>query len=161
MLGELADVGGDGGVGQAQDFRRAPVVGFDAVDFGVRVAVGEFQNVLEMRAAPGIDALAVVADRHDVVVGGGQEVHQRALQFVGVLVFVHEDELETALLFFAHFGMFLEELEPERQQIVKVHRIGRDFAGGVTALQGGDLVGQRGEPGELFGQQVPRPAPAC
>ena len=109
FLGKLPDVGRNGGVGQVKDFRRAPVVGFDAVDFGVRMALGEFQNVQEMSAAPGIDALAVVAHRHDVVVGRGQQINQGALQFVGVLVFVHEDELETPLLFFADFGMFFQQ----------------------------------------------------
>ena len=102
LLGELMDVGGDGGVGQAEDFRRAAVIGFDAIDGGLGIAFGKFEDVLEMRAAPGINALGIIAHDHEVVVARGQQVDQRALDFVGVLVFIDQDELEAALLFLAN-----------------------------------------------------------
>ena len=41
-LGELAQVGGDGSVGQGKDFRRAPVVGLDLKNLRSSMALGEF-----------------------------------------------------------------------------------------------------------------------
>ena len=86
----------------------------------------------EIRAAPGVDALRVVADDRDVVMPRGQQVNQVALELVRVLVFVHEDELEAALVMFAHVGVLLQQLEPEREQVVEIHRVRRALALGVT-----------------------------
>ena len=145
LLGELVDVRGDGGVGDVQDLRRAAVVGFDLVDLRARIALGELEDVLEVRAAPGVDALRVVAHDHDVVMPRGEQVNEVALELVGVLVFVHEDELEAPLVMFAHVGVVLQQLEPEHEQVVEVHRIRGAFAGGVTLLHVLDLRRERVE----------------
>jgi hypothetical protein len=76
LLGKLVDVGRDGGIGQAQDFRRAAVVGFDAINDGFGITLGKLEDVLEMRAAPGVDALGIIAHDHDVVVARGQQIDQ-------------------------------------------------------------------------------------
>ena len=98
-----------------------------------------------MRAAPGVDALGIVAHDHDVLVARGQQINQIALDFVGVLVFVHQDELEPALKFSADFAVFPQEFEPEGEQVVEVHAVGRFFAVGVFLLQGADLRSEGGE----------------
>ena len=97
LLLELVDVGRDGGIGHAQDFRRAAVIGFNPINGGLGIPFGKFEDVLEMRAAPGVNALRIVAHHHDVLMPRGQQIDQVALDFVGVLIFVHEDELEPAL----------------------------------------------------------------
>ncbi len=119
FLGKLMDVGRDGRVGQAEDFRRAAVIGFDAKDAGFGMAFGELEDVLEMRAAPGVNALRIVSHHHDVAVARGQQIDQRALDFVGVLVFIHQDELEPALLLLADLGVFPQQFEPEASKSSK------------------------------------------
>jgi len=76
-------------VGEGEDFRRGAVVGLDAVDDGPRVAVGERHDVLEVRPAPRVDALRVVAHGHEAVMGG-DAVDDLRLQGVGVLVLVDQ-----------------------------------------------------------------------
>ena len=136
---ELVPVGANGGIGHLQYFRRAAVIRFNFEHLGAGITFGEFQNVGEIRAAPGVDALRVVADHRDVVMPFGQQVHEVALKFVGVLVFVHEDELESALVQFAHLGMLLKQLEPERKQIVKVHRVRGALALDIARREVGNL----------------------
>ena len=70
----------------------------------------------------------------------GEQVNQVALELVGVLIFVHQNELEAALVMFAHLGVLLQQLEPEREQVVKVHRVGRAFAFDVALRQVRDLA---------------------
>ncbi len=72
------------------------------------MAFGEAEDVEEVGAAPGVDALGIVAHRHDLVVGSRQQVHQIALELVGVLVFIHQYMLETALVLGADLGMFAQ-----------------------------------------------------
>ena len=52
-------------VGQRQDRTGGAVVGLDLVDPRARVPVGESKGVLEVGAPPRVNALGVVADRHD------------------------------------------------------------------------------------------------
>ena len=66
----------------------------------------------------------------------GEQVNQVALELVRVLIFVHEDELEPALVMFAHVGVVLQQLEPEREQVVEIHRVRRALAVGVTLAPG-------------------------
>ena len=132
FLAELLLIGADRGVGYLQDLRCAPVVGFDFVDLCLRITLREFENVLKVCAAPGINALSIIAYHHHVVMARRQQIDQVTLQFVGVLIFVHEDELKSPLILFSHLLLFLQELEPKHQQIVEVHRVGCAFARGVT-----------------------------
>ena len=69
----------------------------------------------------------------------GEQVNQIALEPVGVLVFVHENELEAPLVLFADGGMVGQEVEPKDEQVVEIHGVGGAFAFGVTGLQGDDL----------------------
>ena len=128
-----------------KDFRRAAVIGFDLVNLRVRIALGKFEDVQEVRAAPGVDALGVVADDHDVVMTRGEQVDEVALEAVGVLVFVHKDELEAALILFATGGCSRRRRSQRAEQVVKIHGIGRAFAGGVTFGKRGDLRRERVE----------------
>jgi hypothetical protein len=56
----LVLVGGNGRVGHLQDLRRAAIVGFDGINHGAGVTFGKGEDVSEVRAAPGVDALRVV-----------------------------------------------------------------------------------------------------
>ena len=62
----------------------------------------------------------------------GEQINQVALQLVRVLILVHEDELKAPLKMFAHVRMILQQLEPQHQQVVKIHAVGRAFASEVA-----------------------------
>ena len=83
--------------------------------------------------------MRVVAHDRDVVMPRREQINQVALQLVGILIFVHENELEAALVMFANVRVLLHQLEPERQQIIEVHAVRRALAGGVTLLLVGNL----------------------
>ena len=53
------------------------------------MALGKFQDVGKISTPPGVDALGVISDGHEVAVPQGQAVEQRGLEDVGVLVLVH------------------------------------------------------------------------
>ncbi len=79
LLAELVLVGADRRVGYLQDLGGASVVGFDFVDPCLRITLGEFQNVLKVRPAPGINALSIIAYNHHVVVARRQQIDQVTL----------------------------------------------------------------------------------
>ena len=155
FFGELAGIMGDNRVGDLQDFRRAPVIGFDFKDFGARVPLGEIEDIGKIGPAPRIDTLRIVAHHRDIVMPGGEQIDQIALELVRILIFVHQDELETALVMFANIREVLQQFEPEREQIVKVHRVARFFAGQVTLMQIGNLLGELIKITELPREQIP------
>ena len=83
----------------------------------------EFQNVANVGAAPGVDALVLVAHRAHVLVFAGQQLHQLVLRAVGVLVLVDEQIAVAALVALAHLARSLEHAHGLEQQIVEVHGI--------------------------------------
>ena len=153
LLGKLVHVRGDGGVGHRQNFRRAPVIGLDLVHIRSGIALRKIQDVRKIRAPPSVDALRVVAHHRQVVMPARQQIDEIALEPVRVLVLVHEDELEPALIMLANLRMLLHQLEPEREQVVEVHAVRRPLAGNVTPLQIGDLRPELREMAELALQQ--------
>ena len=58
---------GKHGIGEIKDLGRAAIVGLDLVNLRAGVALFKLHNVVEVCAAPSVDALCVVADRHDLV----------------------------------------------------------------------------------------------
>ncbi len=123
FLGELVDVRRDRGVRDGKNLRRAAVIDLDLVNLRAGIALGKFEDVAEVRAAPRVDALRIVAHHHHVLVLRAEQIDEVALELVRVLVFVHENELEAALVTLAHVLVLLQELEPEREQIVEVHHV--------------------------------------
>ena len=138
LLFELTFVVHDGGVGEVEDRRRRAVVGLEAEDGAVRVALGKAQDVVEVGAAEGVDGLGVVADDHDVALGPEHGVDDVGLEPVGVLVLVDQDVGEGRGEPPPDIGVALEQQQPVEQQIVEVHEIGVAFALEVALEDGGD-----------------------
>src|SRR5438445_5808087 len=59
-------------------------------------------DVLEVRAAPRIDRLRVVANRHHVAMIAGEQIDEVSLDFVRVLIFIYEDELKLSAIKFRY-----------------------------------------------------------
>ena len=125
MLAELLNVCGNRCVRHLQNFRNAPVIHFDLEHLRIRITLRKFENVLEVRAAPGVDRLRVVSHYHHIAVIAGEQIHQVSLNFVGVLVFIDKDELKLPPVEFRDPLVLLKHRQRLLQQVVEIHRVGR------------------------------------
>src|SRR5690606_6031775 len=102
-LAQAAAIGADQAGGGAQYVGGGAVVALQPDDAGAGKVALEAQDVVHLRAPPAVDRLVVVADHADVgpfALGrGGQQPQPQILGDVGVLVFVHQDEAESAVVF--------------------------------------------------------------
>ena len=83
----------------------------------------EVEDVGDVRAAPLVDALVIVADDADVAVLFGQRPDELVLDMVGVLVLVDHDVAESPLILIEHGLVALKEADRVEQQVVEVHRV--------------------------------------
>ena len=108
-------------VRHVQHARDRPIVSLEFYDTTPGPPLREFHYILDLRAAPGVYALEVVAYRHDVAVLGGENVGELGLQAVRVLVLVHENMEKPLLQRLAHPVLGLQQLQRLDEQIVEVH----------------------------------------
>src|SRR6516162_2581433 len=164
-LAEPALVVGDEMRCRAQDMRGRAIVALQADHHGAREVVLEAQDVVDLRAAPSIDRLVVVADAADVLrqtgrgrLGGGalsQEAQPEILRHIGVLVLVDQDEFEARLILAQHLVVAAEQADAFEQEIAEIggveyfqpFLIGRIklaplAVGEACAFSGGHLVGR-------------------
>ena len=90
-----------------EDAGDASVVALELDDAASLPAPRELHDVLDLRTAPRVDALEVVADGHDVAVLCRENVRELRLQAVRVLIFVHEHEGIVVLQHFADLVLLL------------------------------------------------------
>ena len=115
---------GDDLIGRIQNIGGAAVVLFQLDDLRVREILLEIQNIADVRAAPAVDALIVVAHHAQVPAVFGNQLHQRVLGEVGILILVHMDVLKALAVAFQHRRMVGEQLQRAHQQVVKIQRVG-------------------------------------
>ena len=80
----------------------------------------EFQNVADLSPPPAIDRLIVVADAANIAVRLGEQAQPEVLGDVGVLIFVHQNIAEPALIAFQHIGVVLKDLQDMQQQVAEI-----------------------------------------
>ena len=141
VLGYPAGVAGDHGVGGGQDVLGGAVVLLQQDHPGAGEITLELLDVPDRRAAEGVDGLVGVADhtqlcradgrsglvlarRHDAL--SGELSDQDILRMIGVLVLVDEDVPEPAPVRAGDLGERLQQVDRDHDQVVKVHRAGRD-----------------------------------
>ena len=76
---------------------------------------------MDIRAAPGVDALVLVAHGEDIAVALAEVARDQVLGAVRVLVFVHEHVSVPLLVAFADVRAIAQQLHHQDQQIVKIH----------------------------------------
>ncbi len=123
-LGLAVGVVGDDRVGGGEDARRRAVVLLELHHDGLRVVVLELEDVSQVRPAPRVDRLVVVAHDHEVAVAGREQVGDAVLRLVGVLILVDADEAEALLVGAQHRRELAEQPVGVEQQVVEVHRVG-------------------------------------
>ena len=153
LLGELARIVQDGGVGQFQYLWNASVVSLDPVDDGVGIALGELEDVCEISPAPRVDRLGVVTDDHDVLVGSRQRVDQSGLEAVGVLILIDKDRPEATLVGCRDLRIGEQEFVGLGEEVVEVEGIDLLLATFVGRGDLCDLILQVDEVTVSAGQQ--------
>ena len=126
-----------------EDLRHAAVVQLDLENLRVGIALRKSENVLEVRAPPGVDRLGIISHHHHVAMLSRERVDEIGLDFVRVLIFIDEDELELSSIKRGDFVMFDQHLQRLLQQIVEIHRVCRFFLPFVARLHISNLIEQR------------------
>ena len=80
----------------------------------------KLKDVPDVRPAPGIYRLVVVAHDADVLVFGGKVFCKYVLGVVGVLVLVNENVAEPFLVFFAQRVVFFERVDGFQEQVAEI-----------------------------------------
>ncbi len=154
LLGKLLFVVRDGGVRERQDLGRGAVVAGQPEGLRLGIALREAEDVLEGGAAERVDRLGVVADDGHVLLDLRHAVDDLPLEAVRVLVFVDEDVVEGRAQLGRRRGDLVEELLPQKQQIVVVDGVGLTLALAI-ALEHRDDVGlELGEVGRVLGEHL-------
>ena len=91
---------------------------------------GKAHDLIQVRSSPSVDALSVIANSHNLVVGCNA-VDNPCLQRVDVLIFVHKQVGKPRLIVTGSLLIILQNLKPIDQQIVIV---------GQSSLKFGFLV---------------------
>src|SRR6185437_2194082 len=90
-----SNVGADGCVGDFENIGRRAIILLQAHHARVGKLALEVQDISDVRAAPSIDRLIVVADHDDIGMLSTQQLDELILSAVGVLILVDENELEA------------------------------------------------------------------
>ena len=140
----------DHGVGGVENPRGRAVVLFELHHLRPGKLLGEAEDVADVSAAPGVDALVVVADHAEVATLAGELFDDGELGRVGVLVFVDQEVAIGVAVAFEHIRVFGEEPMDQHEHVVEIEGIlhfeqqlvllvdlgGDRFEGGVGAPPG-------------------------
>ena len=137
------------GIGKFENLGGAAVVGFDLVDLGSVMTLVEAHDVVEVRAAPGVDALRVVTDGHDLVVHA-KDIDDVGLEAVCVLKLVDEDVFEALLVDCGDVRVFAQEFQEVFEQVVVVDHLLLELGGLIGFKNVGDLLRHAVEEGEMI-----------
>ena len=95
----------------------------------------ELQDVTDFGAAPAINRLVVIPDAAQVAVRPGQQAQPKILSHIGVLILVHHDVGDAAVIFGQHIGMRPEDGQHMQQQITEIDRVQRQQPGLVGLVE--------------------------
>ena len=87
----------------------------------VGIVAAEVEDILDICATEGINALRIVTHHANVLQPGGEFLHYEILRIVGVLILIDHDILETLLVLKQHIGEVAEEDVHVEEQVVEVH----------------------------------------
>ena len=113
----------DDRVGGVEDQLGRAVVLLELDDGGVGPVAFEVEDVAQVRAAPRVDRLVVVADHAQVAMAGGQRLDPQVLRPVGVLVLVDVEVAPALLVLGEDVGRLVEQPDGLEQEVVEVERV--------------------------------------
>ncbi len=104
LLAFAAQVVRDNSSGGLKNDLRRSVVLLQSDDAGVGEVLLKLENITDVGASPGIDALILVADCADVFGLAGEQLHELVLGAIGVLIFVDEEIAVASLVTLSRFA---------------------------------------------------------
>ncbi len=113
----------DQAVGGVENGLGGAVVFLQPDDLGIREKFFKLEDVGDLRSAPAIDRLIVIADDADMVGRADKLLQQAHLQGVGVLELVHGDPCIKFTKMVADVGVLPQDLLGEKQQVVEIHGV--------------------------------------
>ncbi len=141
-------------VGGVEDQLGRAVVALELDDGRLGPVALEVEDVAQVRAAPRVDRLVVIADDAQVVVLLGERPDPQVLRPVRVLVLVHVQVAPALLVLGEHLRRLLEQADGLEQQVVEIERARRAGAapgsaspGGRSSARGGSRRSRRGTSG--------------
>ena len=110
-------------VRRVEDIRGGAVILLELDYVAVREILLELENIADIRAAPAVNRLVVVADDAHVMPLSCQQAHEHILRVVRILIFVHVDIVEPVAVRLQHRRMLHEQFERFNEQIVEIQRV--------------------------------------
>ena len=107
-LPQAAAIVGDQSRGNREDVPRRSIISLEPDHLCAGKVLLEAQDVFDIRAAPGVDRLIVVADTAQIAVGLGDEPEKKILNDVRVLVLVDQDVTEAPAEGVENIAMFAQ-----------------------------------------------------
>ena len=126
-LAQTPLIAGDHGAGGGQNMGGRAVILLQPHHNGARKILFKPQDIAHLGPAPAIDRLVIIAHAADVLMRLRQKPQPKVLADVGILVLVHQNIAEPALILFQHIGVFLKDHHAMQQKIAKI--------GGVQSAQ--------------------------
>ncbi len=133
VLAETIAVMGDQRIRGVEDSRGGSVILLQTDGFHLLKITQEMLNVLNLRAAPTINGLIIIADDHHPGAVAGQQPDPGILNAVGILKFVHQDVGEPITVMLQDMGFIQPQLMGAQQQLSKIHQPG-SVAGFLISL---------------------------
>ena len=81
------------------------------------------QDIAHLGPAPAVDRLVIIAHAADIPVPLRQQPQPQVLGDVGILILVHQNISEPALILLQQVGVTLENLNAIEKQITKIHGV--------------------------------------
>src|SRR5437867_8828155 len=103
-------MGNEAGSG-GEDVRGRAVVALQANHLSARKVALETEDVPDLGAAPAIDRLVIITDAADVAMLAREQPQPQILRDIGVLIFVHQQVSELALIAGENLGLLREECD--------------------------------------------------
>ena len=124
FLALAADVVADNLVCGIQNVAGRAVILFQTDGFRVLELLFKLQNIRDRCTAELVDTLVVIADHADVLIITCQQAGEHILRVVGILILVHENIAELALIVFQHLGVVLQQQHGFHDNVVEIQRTG-------------------------------------
>ena len=115
------DQAGRGG----QNLRGGAIILLQLDHLGAGKILLEPQDIGHLRAAPAVDRLIVIADHADILARLRYQPQPEILHGIGVLIFVHHDIFEAALIALQHILVRLQNHQIVQQQIAEIAGVER------------------------------------
>ena len=118
-----AAVVGDDLIGGVEYVGGRAVVLFQFDHFGVGKIFFKIEDIADVRPAPAVDGLIVVANHAEIALLAREQAHQFVLRGVGVLILVHQYVVKAVSIIVEHRRLAGQQFQRFEQQIVKVEGV--------------------------------------